>query len=459
MKTQKNTKKQESINLNIVEMRRSTERTLMKMVINNPAITERVQGTSFQSPIFQKFFDRIDAYYKKGDFNLNNNIIESFLLPLMNNATDGSMFLKSICEPMEFTDDELKYHLQVLKELDTRGRLFTMANDTLRRVSTTEDLRRILNVGEQITELANNVDTGGSKSIKALSALNSLQEKVKDAYENGVTTNNIPIPIDVLADALYSFAPNDLIVIAARPSVGKTAFGCNFCYLSNLPSGFVSSEMTAEQLVGRLISCDTGLDSKAIRNPETMTKEQYKTFNEAKAKLIDLKGDSLYIDETGNVKIDQIERDVDEWVNIGGARFIVLDYIQRFESDREHGSKSEAIGHVTKRLKSLAKKYGIAVILLAQINRESEKGGRRPQVHDIKDCGEIEQEADIIILMHKPTMGTAAQNEPHVIELIIAKNRNGSVGTVISEFDPKTMSYRRPTQNQLSAARNNYKVK
>ena len=443
--------------IDIAQQRRNTEVRLIKMIINNPAITERLQGVKFETRIFQKFFDRIDAYFKKGDYELNNNIIESFLSPLITNSIINNQSLKQLCEMMEFTDDEFKYEKQCLHELTTRGKLVEMANDVVRRVNTTEDLRRILNVGEHITEMANNVSAESSKTIKASFALNELALKVKNSFENGVTEENIPIPIDVLADALFSFSPNDLIVVAARPSVGKTAFGCNFCYLSPLPSGFVSSEMTAQQLVGRLISCETGLDSKVIRNPELMTQEQYQTFNTAFAKVMDLKGDSLYIDDTGNIKIDQIERDVEEWVNIGGARFVVLDYIQRFDSDRDHATKSEAIGHVTKRLKSLCKRFGIAIILLAQINRESEKGGRRPQVHDIKDCGEIEQEADIIILMHKPAMGTSAQNVPHVVELIIAKNRNGNVGTVISEFDPTTMSYNRPSVAQINLAKNNYK--
>ena len=324
-------------------------------------------------------------------------------------------------------------------------------------MTTTEDLKQILNIGEKITALAEDIDTGNTNSVSAESALVSLAARIKDGFENGVSGDNIPIPINVLADVLHSFTPNDLIVVAARPSVGKTAFGVNFCYNSPLSSGFISSEMTSEQLVGRLISCETGLDSKLIRNPHLMTNSDYLLFQEASNKVIETKGNSIYIDDTGDIRIDQIERDVDDWVKIHGIRFIVVDYAQRLESDRDHGSKAEMIGHVTKRLKSLAKKYGICVILLAQINRESEKGGCRPQVHNIKDCGEIEQEADIILLLHKPAMGTSAQNQPHVIEIIIGKNRNGNVGTVISEFDPTRMSYNRPTSSQVAMAQNHYK--
>ncbi|MGR5365659.1 DnaB-like helicase C-terminal domain-containing protein [Photobacterium damselae] len=444
--------------IDVVQLRVDTERTLIKMVINEPHITERMQNVSFENIRYKKFFDRIDAMYQKGDYQLSNSIIESFLAPICSENADDNKDLKELCSPLEFTEDELKFNLVVLSELVAKRKLGVYVAELQRRMNTNEDLKQILNIGEKITSLANDLDAGETNSVSAGFALSQLTQRIREGFETGETQDNIQIPIDVLADVLYSFAPNDLVVVAARPSVGKTAFGVNFCYNSPLPSGFISSEMTSEQLVGRLVSCATGIDSKLIRNPNLMTDDEYQLYTQGAKKVMEVCGDSLYIDDTGNIKIDQIERDVDEWVKVHGVRFIVVDYAQRIDSDRKHDSRAEAIGHVTKRLKSLAKKYGICVILLAQINRDGSKDGVRPQIHHIKDCGEIEQEADIILLLHKPVMGTSAQNQPHVIEIIIGKNRNGIVGTVISEFDPNFMSYSRPLASQIALAQNHYKV-
>ena len=257
----------------------------------------------------------------------------------------------------------------------------------------------------------------------------------------------VAYPLKAMAQALGSMYPKDLVVIAARPAVGKTAIALNITRFTDAPCGIISSEMAKDQLAMRFVAMDSGISAQNIRNAKELTEAQVQVISECWSKH---KGRKLYIEDKGSINIAEIEDTAEIWVNLHGIKVLFIDYAQRINSDRSHGNDAERIGYVTKRLKELAKRLGVCVVLLAQINRDAVKGDRRPQLHDIKGCGDIEQEADIIVLMHKPAMGTSAANDTPVVELIIEKNRHGKVGILVTEYIASKVTFQDPSPEVLS---------
>jgi replicative DNA helicase len=258
--------------------------------------------------------------------------------------------------------------------------------------------------------------------------LNPLVDALDKRYNgedvHGITTGNPEL--DTLTGGL---APGDLWIVAARPSMGKTVFGLNVSRAnsidSHLTSLFFSLEMTAEKICRRYMSAIANVSGGAIRDGK-LRDEDWPRITNAMAVMKEAR---VYIDETAGLSITQLCRRA-KAMKHKGLGLIVVDYLQLL-SDPEKKNRHEEVANISRQLKQLAKQVNAPVIALSQLNRELEKrGNKRPMMSDIRESGQIEQDADVIIGLYREEVYDKETIDKGVVEYICLKNRDGETGTV-----------------------------
>lgn len=239
----------------------------------------------------------------------------------------------------------------------------------------------------------------------------------------------------VKMDALTSgFQNGDLIVLAARPSMGKTALALNIA-VNAAQEGFVvgvfSMEMSAEQLTLRLLSTESGVELQHIRNASISSQEWVEITHTASK----LSGMSLFIDDTPTLTVTQLRAKARKLKAESKLQLLVVDYLQLLHSARHHENRHQEVSEISRALKALAKELGIPIVALSQLSRAVDsRMDKRPMLSDLRESGAIEQDADLIMFLYRDVVYNPETENPALTELIIGKQRNGPTGTVFLTF-------------------------
>lgn len=238
----------------------------------------------------------------------------------------------------------------------------------------------------------------------------------------------------------YGWQASDLIIIAARPAMGKTAFvltmARNMAVEHKVPVAVFSLEMSSVQLVKRLMVSETGLSAEKIRGGKKLEPYEWEQLNN---RLNLLSQAPLYIDDTPSLSIYEFRSKARRLVATGGVKLIVIDYLQLMTGPPElRGMREQEVSAISRSLKAIAKELNIPIIALSQLSRnvETRGGAKRPQLSDLRESGAIEQDADIVMFIHRPDYYGMAEDPTQVglTDIIIAKHRNGSVCDVPMRF-------------------------
>ncbi|MFA7332173.1 MAG: replicative DNA helicase [Candidatus Delongbacteria bacterium] len=234
----------------------------------------------------------------------------------------------------------------------------------------------------------------------------------------------------------------DMIILAARPSMGKTALALNFLLKAarvGTPVLMFSLEMSSEQLAYRLLSTVAGVDSRTIRTKRWGTSaDTHKRIGRAVQELGDM---PIFIDETPGIGVAELRSKARRAVSLHGVKFIVVDYLQLMNLPPRAESHQLGIAQISKSLKALAKELNVPIMALSQLSRQVEQrgGDKRPMLSDLRDSGAIEQDADLVLFVYRPEMyeQTDSQGNPTAgrAEVIIGKHRNGPTGAVSLHFN------------------------
>jgi primary replicative DNA helicase (EC 3.6.1.-) len=329
------------------------------------------------------------------------------------------------------TSANVKYYAQIVKEKAVLRRLIKvseeMANDCY---LDKEKLDVILDKAEkQIFDIVQNRGTKEFADIKevVLRTIDSIEAAAKNqGHVTGVATG--------FYDLDYKTAglqPSDLILIAARPSMGKTAFALNIAeYValrSNITTAIFSLEMSKDQLVKRLLAMNARVDSQKIRTGN-LSADEWASVMES-ARII---GDSnLIIDDTSAISVSELRskcRKLKIEKNLG---LVIIDYLQLMSGSKRVESRQQEISEISRALKSLAREINVPVIALSQLSRQVEfRQDKRPILSDLRESGAIEQDADVVMFIYRDDYYNHDTKEPGISEIIIGKQRNGPTGTV-----------------------------
>jgi replicative DNA helicase len=239
------------------------------------------------------------------------------------------------------------------------------------------------------------------------------------------------------------FQRSDLIIVAGRPSMGKTALSVqiarNIAEIHNLGVAIFSLEMSKEQLVQRLLSSESGIDSNYLRAGR-ISQNQWEPLSRAIGSLSQL---SIYIDDSPNPTMTDLRSSARrlQAEHPRGLGMILIDYLQLMGGSDNDGRVQE-LAKITRALKGLARELSVPVVALSQLSRGVEaRTNKRPLMSDLRESGSIEQDADLIVLLYRDDYYNPDSPDRGVCELILAKHRNGPVGTVKLLFDPKQTKF------------------
>ncbi|MFD1734969.1 replicative DNA helicase [Bacillus salitolerans] len=334
------------------------------------------------------------------------------------------------------TAANVEYYAKIIEEKSILRRLIrtatTIATDGYSR---DDEVDVLLNEAEKsILDVSRRKGGGAFQNIK---------DVLVDAYDNieqlatrvGEITG-IPTGFTELDRMTAGFQRNDLIIVAARPSVGKTAFSLNIAQNVATKAGenvaIFSLEMGAQQLVMRMLCAEGNINAQALRTGK-LTPEDWGKLTMAMGSLSNA---GIYIDDTPGIKINEIRSKCRRLKQESGLGMILIDYLQLIQGNGRAGeNRQQEVSEISRSLKALARELQVPVIALSQLSRGVEsRQDKRPMMSDIRESGSIEQDADIVAFLYRDDYYDKESENKNIIEIIIAKQRNGPTGTVELAF-------------------------
>ena len=257
-------------------------------------------------------------------------------------------------------------------------------------------------------------------------------ESIEKTAETGGRVTGVPTGFTDLDNKTTGFHPSELILIAARPAMGKTALVLNIaeyvCLKKNLPAVMFSLEMNKVDLAKRLLSMNSHVDSQKIRTGQ-MSLDEWREISES-ANLY--ANSNFFIDDTPGITLTQLRTKCRKLKSQHGIKIVFIDYLQLMQGDGRSNSRQEEVASISRGLKALARELDCPIVALSQLNRgPADRKDNKPQLTDLRESGAIEQDADVVMFVHRDEYYTKDLSEKKgIAEIIIGKQRNGPVGSV-----------------------------
>jgi len=355
-------------------------------------------------------------------------------------AVGGAVYISQLTSRVG-SAAHLEYHARIVAQKYIQRELIRVSSEIQERAfdegSDVDDLldfseRELLNIAEGHIK---------KETIKLSNLIKSALEQIEEAGKTKDSLSGVPSGFTRLDRLTSGWQKSDLIILAARPSMGKTAFvlsmARNMAVDHSRPVAFFSLEMSSIQLVNRLIIGETQLASDKIR---TGNLENYE-WEQLEYKIKDLEQAPIYVDDTPAISIFEFRAKCRRLKQKYDIQAVVIDYLQLMTGSKDTGSREQEVSNISRSLKSVAKELDIPIIALSQLNRsvEMRSGNKRPQLSDLRESGAIEQDADLVLFIHRPEYyGMDVDEEGNslkgVAEIIVAKHRNGPTGEIHLKF-------------------------
>ena len=331
------------------------------------------------------------------------------------------------------TSANVKYYAQIVYEKSMLRKLIKL-NEEIANICYvgTEPMEVILETTEKrVFELLQNRNTGDYVPIKEI-VLNAL-DRIEKASKSKGTVTGIPTGFLDLDYKLSGLQPSDLVLIAARPSMGKTAFVLNIAqhvaFKTNRSVAVFSLEMSKEQLVNRLFSLESQVDSQSLRTGNLKDSDWEKLIESAGI----IGKSNLIIDDTPGISVTELRSKCRKYKLEHDLKLIIIDYLQLMSGSigKRSDSRQQEISEISRSLKAIARELNVPVIALSQLSRAVEqRPDHRPMLSDLRESGAIEQDADVVMFIYRDDYYNKDTDTPNQAEIIIAKQRNGPIGTV-----------------------------
>ena len=329
------------------------------------------------------------------------------------------------------TSANIKYYANIVKEKATLRKLIKVneeiANECYLQKESVDDI--MADTEKKIFNLLQNKSGGDYVPIKTV-VINAL-EKIEQAAKTKGNVTGIATGFVDLDYRMSGLQPSDLILVAARPSMGKTAFVLNIAqyvaFHSDLCTAIFSLEMSKEQLVNRLFSLESRVDAQLLRSGNLADSDWEKLIEGAGT----IGRSKLIIDDTPGISISELRSKCRKYKLEHDLKLIIIDYLQLMSGNGKSDSRQQEISDISRSLKSLARELNVPVIALSQLSRQVEqRPDHRPMLSDLRESGAIEQDADVVMFIYRDDYYNKDTPDKNIAEIIIAKQRNGPIGTV-----------------------------
>lgn len=365
----------------------------------------------------------------------------------------GQPYLMELMETVP-TSANVEHYIEIVREHALRRQLIeTAAEIEKRSFQNTEDVDSLLDDAEaRILAVRRQKDTGQMREVNEV--LQNIIARLEELHQHPGQLTGLPCGYYDLDDLTGGFQPGELIIVAARPSMGKTSLALNIlhhvCAVQRQPAVLFSLEMPAEQIVSNFLCIHNKLDTHDFRRG-TLKPRDWSTLEESLTGLVDL---PLTIDDSASLRILDLRARARRVVHQHDARLIVVDYLQLLTANRRSESRATEVAEISQGLKALARELRVPLVAVAQLSRRVEQEQRRPRMSDLRESGAIEQDADVILMLHRPqeTSDDADELAGSEADLIIAKQRNGPIGVVHLVFQKRYLRFESRASRTAAAA-------
>jgi replicative DNA helicase len=284
--------------------------------------------------------------------------------------------------------------------------------------------------------------TSGKKFLALKDSLEEAWERLDKLHKSDEKMRGVPTGYAKLDALLSGLQKSDLIILAARPSVGKTALALdiarNAACRFNVPVGIFSLEMSSQQLVDRLLAAESRVDSWKLRTGKLNSDKEFVHIQNA---LDQLSRAPIFFDDTPAHGILQMRSAARQLKREHDVKLLIVDYLQLITTPRSYDSMVQQVTEISRALKSLARELDIPVLALSQLSRAIEQRRDKPRLSDLRDSGSIEQDSDVVMFIHREDKYKDPDEKTNIVEIMVAKHRNGPTGNIELYFDEKRTSF------------------
>jgi replicative DNA helicase len=352
----------------------------------------------------------------------------------------GSSYLASLVE-MVPTSGQAKHYAEIVSKKAALRRLIASADSILDLgYNETESLDKVFDQAEKIIFGLANFSKKTYTNLK--DTLTDAWERFDNLHKSKEGIRGVPTGYRDLDNLLAGLQKSDLIILAARPSIGKTSLALDIARhvacQQNIAVGIFSLEMSVQQLVDRIIAAESRVDSWKLRTGRVSADDEFSRIRDA---LDSLSKAPIFIDDEPSnniIKMRTVARRLKAEHNLG---LIVVDYLQLMIPTRNTDSMVQQVTEISRSLKALARELEVPVLALSQLNRSIETRGGRPRLSDLRDSGSIEQDADVVMFIHREDKYNDASERKNIAEILVEKHRNGPTGKIELYFDEKRVSF------------------
>ncbi len=425
------------------------EAVLGALLLDREALTSVIdilRPEVFYKEAHQKVFKAISLLFEESEpidmLTVTNKLKSMGLLQ----EVGGPYFITELTNRVG-TPANIEYHARIIMQKYVLRELIHVSSSTIKEAfEESSDVFELLDRAEQsLFDISENNFRRESKDMKGL-----VQEAIKEiesAKDAEGKLRGVPSGFTELDRLTAGWQKSDLVVIAARPGMGKTAFALSLARnaaVNEFPVAIFSLEMASVQLATRLISAETEVEGEKLKKGDLKDYE----WAQLNARVRNLENAPIYIDDTPALSIFELRAKCRRLKEQKGLELIVIDYIQLMRAGDGAGNREQEISQISRSLKALAKELNVPVLVLSQLNRsvETRGGNKRPQLSDLRESGAIEQDADMVVFIYRPAYydiltddnGNDLTNKG---EIIIAKHRNGSLDSVYLNFIGKYIKF------------------
>jgi replicative DNA helicase len=414
--------------------------TLGALLLDDDAISVAIRylrADDFYSNANRRIFQAILNLFNKGRKADIITVVDELRQQGDLDSSGGPAYVASLTSVVP-TSANIDYYARIVQDRSIRRTLLKISADvTAQSFDDSNDSRMVVEEAQrQIFELTDNRQTLTFKSAKEI--IPKTIEAIEKLYNTKEAFTGIPSGLADLDAMTSGFQDSELIIIGARPSVGKTALAltmaANVSIKERIPTAFFTLEMSDMALMQRLISSEARINSGNIRTG-LLKPSDFHSLMEAAGRIYDA---PLYIVDMPNMKLLDLRAQARRLRAQQKVEIIFIDYLTLITSENYDLPRHEQIAEISRSLKSLARELNVPVVALSQVRRDAE--GKRPTLSDLRESGSIEQDADVVMFLHRERetekKGDGERSNAIPTELIVAKQRNGPVGTVDIVFLP-----------------------
>ena len=419
-------------------------------------INDIISAESFYVSKHNQIYKVMIELSSKGDpidiISLSHKLEEKGLVE----QVGGSNYLSELANAVP-SSTNIKHYAEIVAKKYLLRKIIE-AGDHISELGFREDIEDVFETLDQAEKKMMNINTNaGSHAFTSLKdSLPEAWDRLEKLNENKGELRGVPTGFHDLDQYLSGLQKSDLIILAARPSMGKTTLALDIARQAALthgtPTVIFSLEMSTQQLVDRLLAAESKVNAWNMRTGNIQTDGE---FSKIRDSLDRLSKAPIFIDDlAGNsiIRMRSVCRRIRAEHGIG---MIIVDYLQLMSASKNYDNMVNQVTEISRSLKALAKEFDVPVIALSQLSRAVESRGGRPRLSDLRDSGSIEQDADIVMFIHREDKGKDESERTNIAEILIEKHRNGPVGKVDLYFDEKSttfMSLEKSSLNQFSSS-------